>query len=203
MAIQCLLCYKGIEVRDSFTDTLTSNMNDATRAYSAEELLPLVYQELRSLAAVRLGQSNPRQTLQPTALVHEVYLKLVGPRDRPQWANKAHFFAAASEAMRQIVIDVYRRKQASKRGGGQIQRSPIEVDHLPQPSSVGLLRVNEAIDALQLIDPQKATLVKLRYFWGMTMSEAAAALDVSIPTAERYWNYSKAYMAKHLKDTMG
>lgn len=180
----------------------TQDLNEANGPSSASDLLPEVYHELRQLAAFRLKQMGPGQTIQATALVHEAYLKLTkGKFDESCWANNAHFFAAASEAMRQIVIDRYRRKHSLKRGGGTYRRSDLDCTSLPTPAeSIDLLAINEAIDALEKQDPQEALLVKLRFFSGMTMAEAAAAMEVPRATAEAYWRYARAFLAHHLGD---
>src|SRR5437762_3039649 len=164
---------------------MLSCMSDVTRILSAIEqgdphaasqLLPLVYDELRKLAAARLAQEAPGQTLQPTALVHEAYLRLVGPADAAKWDNRGHFFAAAAEAMRRILVDRARRKAAARHGGG-LARLELEPDlaATPEPRE-DLLALDEALDRLAAADPLKADLVKLRYFAGLTLPEAAAAL---------------------------
>jgi len=161
---------------------------------AAEELLPLVYDELRRVAAARMAGSTPGQTLQPTALVHEAWLRLVGQDSETQFQGRTHFFAAAAEAMRHILIDRARRKQTLRHGGGQ-QR--VEVDELqiaaPAPDEE-LLAVDEALDRLARLDPAKAELVKLRYFVGMTMTEAATALGISEPAAKRRWSLARAWL---------
>ena len=168
---------------------------------SSEQLLQLVYRELRQLAAARLRREAPGQTLQATALVHEAYMRLVGSGSGTIWESRAHFFAAASEAMRRIVVDNCRRKKRIKRGG-EVGREEIDEANLAgEQPAVDLLAINEALDALEAIDPKKALLVKLRYFAGMTMPEAAEVLEVSVPTAERYWRYTRAWLADRLKDS--
>ncbi len=161
---------------------------------AAADLLPLVYDELRRVAAARMAGLTPGHTLQPTALVHEAWLRLVGQNSETQFQSRTHFFAAAAEAMRHILIDRARRKQALRHGGGQ-QR--VELDDLqiaaPAPDEE-LLAVDEALDRLARLDPGKAELVKLRYFVGMTMTEAAAALGISEPTAKRRWALARAWL---------
>jgi RNA polymerase sigma factor (TIGR02999 family) len=161
---------------------------------AAEELLPLVYEELRRVAAARMANSTPGQTLQPTALVHEAWLRLVGQDRETQFQSRTHFFAAAAEAMRHILIDRARRKQTVRHGGGQ-QR--VELNDLqiaaPAPDEE-LLAVDEALDRLAQLDPAKAELVKLRYFVGMTMTEAATALGISEPAAKRRWSLARAWL---------
>jgi len=160
---------------------------------AADELLPLVYHELRRLAAHRMASEAPGQTLQPTALVHEAYLRLVGNEEK-KWAGRAHFFAAAAEAMRRILIDNARRKRAQRHGGGQQRVDVQDVEIASAKADDQLLAVNEALDKRAAQDKQKAELVKLRYFIGMTMEEAAQILGVSEPTAKRYWAYARAWL---------
>jgi RNA polymerase sigma factor (TIGR02999 family) len=178
-------------------------MNEVTRILSAleqgdpqagQQLLPLVYDELRRLAAQRLAQEPPGQTLQPTALVHEAYLRLVGKDDGPAWDNRGHFFAAAAEAMRRILVENARRKRSHKHGGG-LKRHDAEGAELAAAEPVeDLLALDEALDRLAARDPLKAELVKLRYFAGMTIDEAAGALGISAATAKRYWAYARAWL---------
>jgi RNA polymerase sigma factor (TIGR02999 family) len=183
-------------------------MNDVTRILSAidqgdpraaEQLLPLVYDELRKLAAQRLAQEKPGQTLQATALVHEAYLRLVGAEDGKAWDNRGHFFAAAAEAMRRILIDQARTKQSQRRGGG---RQRVELDHvdlaLPE-ADLDVLALHEVLERFEQLDPVKAKLVKLRYFAGLTIPQAAEALGISCNTADRYWAYARAWMHAELK----
>jgi RNA polymerase sigma factor (TIGR02999 family) len=183
-------------------------MNDITRilsrvqggeAKAAEELLPLVYEELRRLAAARMANEIAGHTLQPTALVHEAWLRLGGDA-APAFQNRAHFFGAAAEAMRRILIERARRRLAAKRGGGAIS---VELDELQIPSPTGdddqLLAVNEALEKFATLDPRKAELVKLRYFVGMSFEEAAAALGVAVPTAKQWWAYARAWLTVELR----
>jgi RNA polymerase sigma factor (TIGR02999 family) len=164
---------------------------------AANELLPLVYDELRRLAAHKMAGEQPDQTLQPTALVHEAWLRLTGNED-VKWDSRAHFFAAAAEAMRRILIDNARRKRALRHGGGQ-QRVDIDAINLAAASPDDqLLAVNDALEKFTAVDPAKADLVKLRYFVGMTIEEAAAALGVSEPTAKRHWTYARAWLYREL-----
>jgi len=160
---------------------------------AAEELLPLVYQELRHLAAAKMARENPGHTLQPTALVHEAWLKLSGDPQR-EWNGRQHFFAASAEAMRRILVDRARRRLAAKRGGGA---SPIAADELeiqaPAPDEQ-LLDLSGSLETFSRVHPQKAELVKLRYFVGMTFEEAAAALGIAVPTAKQWWAYSRAWL---------
>lgn len=163
---------------------------------AAEQLLPLVYDELRRLAAARMARETAGQTLQPTALVHEVWLRLGGDQ-QPGWANRAHFFAAAAEAMRRILIDNARRKRAA-RHGGELEKLSADATGFELPAGEGtsedLLVVNEALDAFAAHDARKAELVKLKYFVGFTLEEAADALGISHRTAKRDWAYAKAWL---------
>ena len=166
-------------------------------AKAADGLLPLVYDELRSLAAEKMARETPGQTLQPTALVHEAWLRLAGG-EVPQFANRAHFFAAAAEAMRRILIETARRKKAARHGGGQ-QRVDFEVLNLAAPTKDDeLLAVDNALDEFALRDPQKAELVKLRYFVGLSLDETAEILGISVPTAKRWWTFARAWLYEAL-----
>jgi RNA polymerase sigma factor (TIGR02999 family) len=162
-------------------------------AEAADELLPLVYEELRKLAASKMANEAAGNTLQPTALVHEAWLRLVG-NDTPKFAGRAHFFAAAAEAMRRILIDRARRKCALRHGGGQ-QRVDIQQLDLASPGADDqLLAVNDALDKLAAQDPTEADLVKLRYFVGLTVEEAASLLDISPRTARNYWAHARTWL---------
>ncbi len=163
---------------------------------AAEQLWPLVYDELRALAAQKLAHEKPGQTLQPTALVHEAYLRLLG-QDAPAYRDRSHFFAAAATAMRRILIDNARRKQTQKRGGG-LQRLPIDDVAAPEPDDE-LLALNDALDKLAAKDPQKARLVELRYFAGLTGEQAAEVLGISPTTADRYWAYARAWLQTEVR----
>ncbi len=166
---------------------------------AAEELLPMVYEELRRLARARMAAESPGQTLQPTALVHEAWLKLMGS-GRDHWQNSRHFIAAAAEAMRRILVDRARRKASLKRGASlfleELDESQIET---AAPSDE-LLAVHEALDRLQAEDPLAAEVVKLRYFVGMTISEVAEALDISPRTTNRHWLFARAWLKHALRD---
>jgi RNA polymerase sigma factor (TIGR02999 family) len=157
------------------------------------QLLPLVYDELRRLAAHRLAGEQSNHTLQPTALVHEAWLK-ISSADEQNWNGRQHFFAAAAEAMRRILVDRARRRQAAKRGAGEVCLDADELD-IPAPApDEQLLAVNEAVEKFAAVDARKAELVKLRYFVGMTFEEAAAALGIAVPTAKQWWAYSRAWL---------
>ena len=182
-------------------------MSDVTRvleaiergeAKAADELLPLVYAELRQIAAHKMLGEAPGHTLQPTALVHEAWLRLAGP-STPKWQNRAHFFGAAAEAMRRILVEHARRKLSIKRGAGA-QREELEESHviLAAPADE-LLAVHEALDQLAREDPPAAELVKLRYFVGMTMEEAAAALNTSKRSAESLWTYARVWLSREIR----
>ena len=165
---------------------------------AAEELLPLVYEELRRLAAHRMASESASHTLQPTALVHEAWLRLVGNGSEAQFQNRAHFFGAAAEAMRRILIDRARRKQAIRHGGEQ-QR--VEFDEVELPANVDddqLLAMSEALDKLAVEHKEEAELVKLRYFVGMTNDEAAGALGISPRTAKYYWTHARAWLFREV-----
>lgn len=162
-------------------------------AKAADQLLPLVYHELRRLAAGKMAREAAGQTLQPTALVHEAWLRLVG-NEPPTFQNRAHFFAAAAEAMRRILIERARRRQAARHGGGQ-QRVDLEYVELPFPGDDDqLLAVNEALEQLAAAHPLEAKVVKLRYFVGLTHEETAEALDISVRTAKNYWAHARAWL---------
>jgi RNA polymerase sigma factor (TIGR02999 family) len=171
--------------------------------------LPLVYGELRKLAAVKLANEKPGQTLQATALVHEAYLPLVGKSEKPigngqdKWDGRGHFFGAAAEAMRQILIDQARRKARLKRGGeiDRVELDDVEIS-LAEPSD-DVLALDEALTRFTTKHPEKAELVKLRYFAGLTGDEAAAALGISPATADRYWTYARAWLARELSPDVG
>jgi len=165
---------------------------------AADELLPLVYQELRKLAAAKMANESPNQTLQPTALVHEAWLRLTG-NENVKWDGRAHFFGAAAEAMRRILIDNARRKKAVRHGGDQQRVDIAEVEIAATTKDDELLAINEALEKFTAFDKQKAELVKLRYFGGLTLEEAAEVLGISAPTAKRWWAYSRAWLFQHLK----
>jgi len=168
-------------------------------AQAAEKLLPLVYEELRRLAAHKMARESPVQTLQATALVHEAWLRL-GADAQPSWKNRGHFFAAAAEAMRWILVERARRRLAAKRGGGVV---PLDVEEIDVASPIEdddkLLHVNEALEKFALLDPRKAELVKLRYFVGMTFEEAAEALGIAVPTAKLWWSYARAWLGTEIR----
>ena len=169
--------------------------------HAAEQLLPLVYDELRKMAAEKLAQEKPGQTLQATALVHEAYLRLVDnggttTTDKPPilWDNRRHFFAAAAEAMRRILIDGARRKRTEKHGGGRQRINLDDVEIVAEAHTPDLLALDEALTKLAAEDPLKAQLVSLRYFAGLSVQEAADALGISRATADRYWSYARSFL---------
>ncbi len=169
---------------------------------AAERLLPLIYAELRKLAARKIAQEKPGQTLQATALVHEAYVHLVDVDQARRWNSRGHFFAAAAEAMRRILVERARRKGRLKHGCKR-QRVDLESDCLiSEAPSLDLLALDEALLRLAETDPAKAELVKLRFFAGLTMPESAAALNVSLATAERYWTFAKSWLYAELADDM-
>jgi RNA polymerase sigma factor (TIGR02999 family) len=170
---------------------------------AAAELLPLVYDELRRLAAQKLASEQPGQTLQPTALVHEAYLRLVDGERAQHWSSRGHFFAAAAEAMRRILIENARRKNRT-RHGGDLERVEIELTSLPtRMSSDELIALDEALEQLKQQDPVKAQLVTLRYFGGMTSEQAAEVLGISRVTAHRYWTYARAWLHQRITGDAG
>jgi RNA polymerase sigma factor (TIGR02999 family) len=195
-------------------------MNEVTRILSAidggdpaaaRELLPLVYEELRKLASQRLAREKPGQTLQATALVHEAYLRLLGGHEVQHWDGRGHFFAAAAEAMRRILIERARRGKRVRHGGGRVRLDLEKLDsvHLRLTEDGAecdggaadeLLALDEALGRLEAEDPAAAGVVKLRYFTGLTIEEAAGAMGISVRTANRHWAYAKAWLHQQLKD---
>jgi RNA polymerase sigma factor (TIGR02999 family) len=183
-------------------------MTDVTRILStieqgdpaaAELLLPLVYDELRQLAAQRLAQEKPGQTLQPTALVHEAYLRLVDVEEAQHWDSRGHFFAAAAEAMRRILVEQARRRHAAKRGG-QHGREELHDSALIAPGDVEeMLAIDDILDHFATVDPQAASLVKLRFFVGLPMEEVARALNISVRSAYDIWAYARTWLHRHLR----
>lgn len=174
--------------------------NDAA---AADELLPYVYRELRSLAARRISRENPGHTLEATALVHEAYLRLVGQQADHNWQNRGHFYTAAAEAMRRILIESARRRGRLKRGSGRVQQE-VDEDRLPielplQPHD--LMELNEALDLLEKQDPQAAQVVKLRFFAGLSIAQTAAAMNVSGKTVQREWTYARAWLGRALGES--
>jgi RNA polymerase sigma factor (TIGR02999 family) len=183
-------------------------MSDVTRilhaiehgdARAAHELLPLVYQELRRLAAHKMANEAPGHTLQPTALVHEAWLRLVTPGQQAQFQNRAHFFGAAAEAMRRILVDRARKKKALKRGG-HWERVDVHAIELPSPMPDDeLIALDEALDRLATVDTRAAEMVKLCFFVGLTQEEAARELAISISTAERVWSFARAWLLREVR----
>jgi RNA polymerase sigma factor (TIGR02999 family) len=170
-------------------------------AQAADQLLPLVYGELRKLAAAKMANEAAGQTLQPTALVHEAWLRL-GGEAQPDWQNRAHFFASAAEAMRRILIDRARSRHAARHGGGLLRTSADALSQAVSPDGANdaeLLDVHEALDALARHDPRKAELVKQCYFVGLTIKDAALVLGISEPTARRDWSYARAWLFNEIK----
>lgn len=182
---------------------LTRVLNAAARGEpEAARLLPLVYDELRRLAARRMAQESGTQTLQPTALVHEAWLRLGGD-EQPAWENRTHFFCAAAEAMRRILIDRARSKQARRHGGDQQRLNVEEVEIAAPMPDDELLAVNDALERFSQHAPRKAELVKLRYFAGMGLKEAGQVLGISEPTAVRWWTYSKTWLYQAIQESRG
>ena len=182
-------------------------MNDVTQildamdhgdAQAADQLLPLVYGELRRLAASKMASENPGHTLQPTALVHEAWLRLVGDENR-RFNDRTHFFAAAAEAMRRILVDSARRKKAQRHGGDQLRVDMPEITCGLPENDDQILAINEALEKFAAQDKQKAELVKLRYFVGLTIPEAAEVLGISEATAKRHWDYARAWLFDEIR----
>jgi RNA polymerase sigma factor (TIGR02999 family) len=181
---------------------------EAGDPHAAAQLLPLVYDELRKLAAQRMAQEKPGQTLQATALVHEAYLRLVGNERPQQWHGRGHFFAAAAEAMRRILVDKARKHQRLRHGGGRQRIELDEFDRIEARAGAAaagdvagqddLLAIDEALTRLAAAEPQAAEVVKLRYFAGLTIDQTAEALGISVRTANRHWAYAKAWLYKQL-----
>jgi RNA polymerase sigma factor (TIGR02999 family) len=166
---------------------------------AAEQLLPLVYDELRKLAAAKLSRESPDQTLQATALVHEAYMRLVDTEKTQHWDSRGHYFAAAAEAMRRILVDQARRKKTARRGG-ELKRHALEHVEIATPEpSLDVVAIDEALARFEQIDKLKADLVKLRYFAGLTIPQAAEVLGVSSATADRYWAFARAWLHTELK----
>ena len=184
-------------------------MNDVTRILSAiedgdprtsDQLLPLVYDELRKLAAQKLAQEKLGQTLQATALVHEAYLRLIGAEAPPSWNSRGHFFSAAAEAMRRILIETARRKRTARQGGDR-QRLDLDAVDVPAYGSIptnDIIALDEALTKLAAEDPNKAELVKLRYFGGLSVEDAGRVLGISRATADRYWAYARVWLYTEL-----
>lgn len=182
-------------------------MNDVNRILSATEqgdhrasaeLLPLVYNELRRLAQAKLMQEAPGHTLQATALVHEAFLRLVGDDAEARWNSRGHFFSAAAEAMRRILVERARQRRSLKRGG-DLQRVEIDFDLvLSEERCDKLLALDDALEQLEACDPEKAQLVKLRFFAGLTNAEAAAAMNISHATADRHWSFARAWLQREM-----
>jgi RNA polymerase sigma factor (TIGR02999 family) len=164
---------------------------------AADELLPLVYDELRKLAGAKMAAQPPGHTLQPTALVHEAYLRLVGS-EQGRWHDSRHFLAAATEAMRQILIDAARKKHRLKRGGGWTRLNLEDIQIAVETDPENLLKVDEALEQFAIGDPEKAQLVKLRFFAGLSLSQAAQVMGISLATAKRYWVFSKAWLYRYI-----
>ena len=175
------------------------NSIESGNAKAADELLPLVYEELRKLAAARMANESPNQTLQPTALVHEAWLRLTG-NENVKWQGRAHFFGAAAEAMRRILIEKARRKQALRHGGGQQRLDVADVEIAAPAKDQELLDMDEALEKFAALDTPKAELVKLRYFVGLTLDESAQILGISAPTAKRWWAYARVWLYQQIQD---
>jgi RNA polymerase sigma factor (TIGR02999 family) len=205
------MCLTRKKIREGWRQSVSdseSNASEVTRilsairngdAQAAKELLPLVYDELRKLAASKMAHENPGQTLQATALVHEAWLRL-GGQENQAWNGRSHFMGAAAEAMRRILIDNARRKRRLRHGGGQLRVDLQEMEIAIPVKDDDLLEVDAALERFTAQDKQKAELVKLRYFTGLTIEEAAEILGVSTPTAKRWWAYARAWLHKEIED---
>jgi RNA polymerase sigma factor (TIGR02999 family) len=177
---------------DAITEVL--NAIEQGDPQAAKQLLPLVYNELRRLAAQKLSLEKPGQTLEATGLVHEAYVRLVGTDEERRWENRGHFFAAAAEAMRRILVENARRKRSAKHGGGMVRHEFDDLQLAAPELCEDLLALDEALNRLAEKDPIKAELVKLRHFAGLTVDQAAQALGISPATADRYWAYARAWL---------
>ncbi len=173
---------------------------DQGDAEAARQLLPVVYDELRKLAAAKLAHENPGQTLQATALVHEAYLRLVDGNPSQRWDSRGHFFAAAAEAMRRILVDNARRKKRLKRGGEMTRNQLSDVTLAAGETHEDLLALDEALNRLKSTDPQAVELVQLRYFAGLSIAEAAKTLSISPRTADRLWSFARAWLHREIAD---
>lgn len=198
-----------VYVADCGVLNYTRNMSDVTvllkqieqgDSSATKQLLPLVYNELRSLATLKMRRERPDMTLQATALVHEVYMRLVGGQDDSGWENRAHFFAAAAESMRRILVEAARRKSRLKRGGDRVREEfdDVQIDSSLDPDEI--VTIHEALDKLESAHLQAAQLVKMRYFAGFTINEAATMLDISPRKANQLWAYAKAWLLDEIGD---
>jgi len=193
-----LRIYNGSPMAD--TDQITQVLQAIGRSESgaAEQLLPLVYEDLRRLATARMANEMMSQTLQPTALVHEAWLRLVADENRT-WQNRAHFFGAAAEAMRRILIEKARRKSRLKHGGGQAQFNIEDLELADSTPDDKILLINEALEILEAQDPESARIVVLKFFGGLTRQEMAESLKISERMADRQWAYAKAWLLRHIR----
>jgi RNA polymerase sigma factor (TIGR02999 family) len=190
--------------RFNYMTDITRNLSqlDASDRLTATQLLPLVYDELRKIAAAQLSHEQPGHTLQATALVHEAWLRLTGEGDcSPLWENRSHFFAAAAEAMRRILVEAARRRKRLKRGGDLVRQYPVLSEVADLEPREDLIALDAALSKLSTMDPIAADLVKLRYFTGLTIAEAADFLKISQRTADRRWAYSRAWLHRELLDS--
>ena len=183
---------------NDLTRLLNTPGDDETGALASSELLSLVYDELRRVAAARMAFESPGQTLQPTALVHEAWLRIAGNKERP-WNDRTHFFATAAEAMRLILVENARRKRAKRHGGGQQRVEMPDLRSAEVEDHDRVLAVNDALEKLAELAPAKAEVVKMRYFVGMTIEEAADAMGISARTAKRYWTFARAWLREEIK----
>ncbi len=198
-AVQSRIEPCSTEIHMTTVSTIITEIESGDKA-AASKLLPLVYDELRKLAAYRLAKEQHAGSIQPTLLVHDAYVRLVDPDPQKEWNGKSHFFGAAAEAMRRIVIEHARRKRSAKRGG-QFKRVGLEfIPPEDSPSKVDVLALDEALTQFEAGWPEKAQLVKLRFFAGMSVNEAAESLGISLTSAERSWVFARAWLHSRLKD---
>lgn len=194
-----VLLFDMVEPADQRTTRILKAIDEGD-AHAASELLPLLYAELRSLARHIMRKTPPGNTLQPTALVHEAYVRLVGTGDAG-WNSRGHFYAAAAQAMRQILVDQTRRKRAAKHGGGQKRMDVDDVDIAVELPSADAIALDDALNKLEEIDPRKSQIVLLRYFAGLTNEETAATLGCSLRTVEREWKFIRAFLHTELSES--
>ncbi len=198
-AAECEATGPGVDSMSHESEQVTQILEavGAGDTQAAERLLPLIYEELRRLAAAKMAHEAPGQTLQPTALVHEAWLRLVGEGNQ-RWNSRGHFFAAAAEAMRRILVENARRKRALRHGGGQVRVDVASLDPAAEPADDSLLEVDDALDELASLDASQAEMVKLRFFVGLKLEEIAALHGVSMKTVQRQWTHARAWLFERI-----
>jgi len=198
-AAECEATGPGVDSMSHESEQVTQILEavGAGDTQAAERLLPLIYEELRRLAAAKMAHEAPGQTLQPTALVHEAWLRLVGEGNQ-RWNSRGHFFAAAAEAMRRILVENARRKRALRHGGGQVRVDVASLDPAAEPADDRLLEVDDALDELASLDASQAEMVKLRFFVGLKLEEIAALHGVSMKTVQRQWTHARAWLFERI-----